>query len=229
MNKQCLWCEQEIDYDITLKFLLFGTSLESKTLCRNCNEKFQRINTEKACLNCGRQLNDKKTCLDCEKWQKYHQSNFKNKALYKYNDEMKEFINSYKFTGDYRLRRMFQKDFERELIKTDKLVIPIPVSSETMQDRSFNQVTGLIENIKYWDVLAVNLNQKTQQSHKNRLQRIKSDQIFIIKSSMRDEIKNKNIIIVDDIYTTGTTIRKAAKILLDNGAKSVEGLTLCHA
>lgn len=229
MNKQCLWCEQEIDYDITLKFLLFGTSLESKTLCRNCDEKFQRINTEKACLNCGRQLNDKKTCLDCEKWQKYHQSNFKNKALYKYNDEMKEFINSYKFTGDYRLRRIFQKDFEREISKTDKLVVPIPVSSETMQNRGFNQVTGLIENIKYWDVLAVNLNQKTQQSHKNRWQRIKSDQIFIIKSSMIDEIKNKNIIIVDDIYTTGTTIRKAAKILLDNGAHSVEGLTLCHA
>lgn len=229
MNKHCLWCEQEIDYDITLKFLLFGTSLESKTLCRNCDEKFQRINTEKACLNCGRQLNDKKTCLDCEKWQKYHQSNFKNKALYKYNDEMKEFINSYKFTGDYRLRRIFQKDFEREISKTDKLVVPIPVSSETMQNRGFNQVTGLIENIKYWDVLAVNLNQKTQQSHKNRWQRIKSDQIFIIKSSMIDEIKNKNIIIVDDIYTTGTTIRKAAKILLDNGAHSVEGLTLCHA
>ncbi|AYF92873.1 ComF family protein [Apilactobacillus bombintestini] len=229
MNKQCLWCEQEIDYDITLKFLLLGTSLESKTLCRNCDEKFQRINTEKACLNCGRQLNDKKICLDCEKWQKYHQSNFKNKALYKYNDEMKEFINRYKFTGDYRLRRIFQKDFERELSKTDKLVVPIPVSSKTMQDRGFNQVTGLIENIKYWDVLAVNLNQKTQQSHKNRWQRIKSDQIFIIKSSMRDEIKNKNIIIVDDIYTTGTTIRKAAKILLDNGAQSVEGLTLCHA
>lgn len=43
---------------------------------------------------------------------------------------------------------------------------------------------------------------------------------------MIDIVKDKDILLVDDIYTTGSTLRHAATMLLEAGAKSVSSLTL---
>ena len=48
----------------------------------------------------------------------------------------------------------------------------------------------------------------------------------VYKIEEKDKIKNKNIIIFDDIYTTGNTVNELAKILKENGAKNILVLTI---
>nr|WP_165861000.1 phosphoribosyltransferase [Lactiplantibacillus pentosus] len=66
--------------------------------------------------------------------------------------------------------------------------------------------------------------------HKNSVDGYYLSTLNIIdpKLTTPTDITGQSILIVDDIYTTGRTIRHAASLLLENGAKSVTGLTLAR-
>ncbi|GAA6115487.1 ComF family protein [Apilactobacillus kunkeei] len=90
-----------------------------------------------------------------------------NKAIFQYNDAMKDFMHRYKFVGDYQLRMIFQKEI-RKKIRKDLLVVPIPVSAETKINRGFNQVIGFLGDTAYVDALMVKEKRKVRQSELNR-------------------------------------------------------------
>ncbi|WP_178391598.1 ComF family protein [Apilactobacillus kunkeei] len=165
-------------------------------------------------------------CIDCQKWRQLG-DDFVNESIFQYNDAMKDFMHRYKFVGDYQLRMIFQKEI-RKKIRKDLLIVPIPVSSETKINRGFNQVIGLLGDIEYVEALMVKEKRKVRQSELNRQQRIHNKQIFTIDPKNASQIVDQKILLVDDIYTTGTTIRHAASVLRKNGAKQVLGLTLCR-
>ena len=48
---------------------------------------------------------------------------------------------------------------------------------------------------------------------------------FLIKEEMKDLIVNKNILLVDDVFTTGSTVDEMAKVLKLAGAQEVVSLT----
>jgi predicted amidophosphoribosyltransferase len=48
----------------------------------------------------------------------------------------------------------------------------------------------------------------------------------VFKITDEKEISQKNFILIDDVYTTGATLNEAARILKENGAKQIIGLTL---
>jgi competence protein ComFC len=225
---KCLWCQKNIEYQISLQFIFSCQSLRKHSLCLRCQKEFKKINREKSCSGCGRELSKSRLCLDCQKWQQKYKHNFTNVSIYKYNDAMQSFMRQYKFYGDYRLRRMFQSDIKAELTDFTGLIIPIPVSDITKKQRGFNQVLGLLEGLSVCDALKVKNVKKSQQSLKNRHDRISTKQIFRMKTSFIEQIAHRDIIIIDDIYTTGTTIHHAAKIIEAYNPSSVRGLTLCH-
>ncbi|WP_190242900.1 ComF family protein [Apilactobacillus kunkeei] len=136
-------------------------------------------------------------------------------------------MHRYKFVGDYQLRMIFQKEI-RKKIRKDFVVVPIPISAETKINRGFNQVIGLLGDIKYVEALKVKERRKVRQSALNRQQRIHNKQVFTINYESVPKIVNQKVLLLDDIYTTGTTIRHAAEVLKKNGAMQVLGLTLCR-
>lgn len=225
---KCLLCNTSLIYEMSLSFLLSFRRLKKKYICPECMEKFSQIDLNKSCRCCGRQMQQNGICLDCQKW-KVTGDVFINKAIYQYNDAMKDFMHRYKFVGDYQLRMIFQ-DQIKKMIKNENsdVVVPIPISDETWQQRGFNQVTGLIGDTDYVNALRVMSTAKVRQSSLNRKQRITRKQDFIINQECVEKIINQNVLLVDDIYTTGTTIRHAASVIKKSGAKSVCGLTLCR-
>lgn len=222
----CLLCNKSMVYDMSLAFLLSFKRLPKRYVCADCMNQFARIDETRICTACGRQMDKSGICIDCQKW---HQlgDDFVNKSIFQYNDAMKNFMHRYKFVGDYQLRMIFQKEI-RKKIRKDLLVVPIPVSAETKINRGFNQVIGLLGDTAYVDALMVKEKRKVRQSELNRQQRIHNKQVFTINPKHAFEIVDQKILLVDDIYTTGTTIRHAAEVLRTNGAKQVLGLTLCR-
>ncbi len=109
----------------------------------------------------------------------------------------------------------------------------VPMSSFKKKKRGFNQAEILgkvIGKEQYCDLLVRNRNTKTQvgMDREHRIQNLKSA-FGIKKSFLKDKSileKCKSIIIVDDVYTTGTTLNECAKILREYGFEKVYGVVL---
>ncbi|MFX3675293.1 MAG: ComF family protein [Paenisporosarcina sp.] len=145
-------------------------------------------------------------------------------SIYTYNDFMKDVLHQYKFLQDVELSMVFMEDFAL-LKKGTDMVVPIPMHPEKLRERTFSQVDELLNaaNIPFTQVLEKTLN--TTQGKKSKLDRINSEILFQVNK----EVTGKSIILVDDLYTTGTTIYHAAYVLKNAGAAKVSAVTLVRA
>lgn len=228
MLLQCLLCQRALNNKLTLKFVLSWAPSVRPLLCQACQQGFQSID-ENHCQQCGRQLPVPAVCSDCEGWRQKSALKFQNKAIYTYNEAMQSYFAAYKFRGDYRLRLIFQAIWQQSIQRQAvDLIVPIPVSEETYLTRGFNQVCGwLTPATPVQEIIKVREFTKQRQSKFDRQERLAREQPFeLLKTAPK--LTNLSILLLDDIYTTGRTIRFAAELLTENGAKSVTGLTLAR-
>lgn len=224
---RCIWCKQPIIKNLTIMEMIYPFSLQKQTLCKTCQKKFERL--EGGCLLCGKK-GQPTICSDCQFWQKkYPDYSFKHEALYRYNDGFQEWIEQYKYQGDYQLRYTFFNELKRYFKdKRNLLVIPIPLSDEKQRKRGFNQVEAILDatNIKYQRFL-LKKNDTIPQAKKSRYERLKMAQPFILHVDGK-LIENQEIILVDDIYTTGRTLFYAAECLLPYHPKKIMTFSLAR-
>jgi competence protein ComFC len=146
-------------------------------------------------------------------------------AIFIYNDMGKLILNRIKKNRDIELLRALKPIIKVNLGKKLQkgTYVPIPLNSKKLKIRTFNQSEELI---KVFDLKAINMlirTDETVQSEKSIQQRIKNPPQFkLIKHIFR----NKNIILVDDLYTTGSTIKSTILTLESHGYKNIEYLTL---
>jgi competence protein ComFC len=124
---------------------------------------------------------------------------------------------------------LIQKNFATE--KT--LLIPIPLSKKKLKRRGFNQSEEIAKELSKnlgiplsSDIL-VKVKETLSQmelSKEEREQNIKG--VFEIKNA--EKIKGKEIMLVDDVYTTGSTMEEAARVLKQAGAREVWGITVAR-
>lgn len=110
-------------------------------------------------------------------------------------------------------------------------IIPIPLSDERKRMRGFNQTEIIIPDKNSLKLTIINNNliriknnppQALTVSPEDRLENM----LNAFKITNKEEISQKNFILIDDVYTTGATLNEAARILKENGAKQIIGLTL---
>lgn len=120
------------------------------------------------------------------------------------------------------------------------ILIPIPLSKKRIRERGFNQSIlicnelikldkdQIFKNLKLEkDVLIKPKDGKHQAVIENRSQRLKNViNSFSIQNS--EKIKNRNIILIDDVTTTGATLTEAKKTLRNAGAKKIIAFTIAH-
>ncbi len=144
--KECLMCKAPLRNEIRLSEIIRATPLINDPICQGCSNDFLDLADIPTCLGCGRKQTEgmSQPCRDCSRWQQSYPFNFSNCALYEYNQQMKDFMKQYKFNGDYYLRKVFSGQIHRQLKKCPDVIVPIPVGTDTMLTRGFNQVTGLL-------------------------------------------------------------------------------------
>ena len=220
----CLLCDQELSNQESLRDLILMKK-ENLTMCDNCKNKFEQV-SEASCKTCCKKSSEI-SCEDCQEWERKGKS-VNHKALYYYNEEMKEYFQKYKFQGDQLLAGLFAEEVKAALKKfKGYTIVPIPLSDKRNEKRGFNQVTAILESagIPYQDLL-IKKDTKAQ-SQKNKKERLKTEQAF-----ERKEFNNKSwpekILIIDDIYTTGATIERAKEMLNVNGVKEIRSFSLAR-
>lgn len=216
----CLLCQKGIKNQQCFTDLLF-LKQEKEQICQECENSFEKISAE-GCQRCHKS-GDKDICNDCQLWE---QEGYlvDHTCLYRYNSEMMAYMSQYKFHGDYYLRKVFAKELKIALEQwSDYTIVPIPLSEERYAERGFNQVTGLLEAAGVPYQLLLKKYHSGKQSEKNRRERLNTKQVFYL-----DEEKTlpEKILLVDDIYTTGATLRLAREAFVKKYKKIVKTFSL---
>jgi competence protein ComFC len=232
MNSVCLYCASPVNEVISWKGLFYS---EPQYLCSECQKGLQAISGQR-CSHCSRSLESlpdelKKgvICLDCYRWEEdaeWKDLLENNTSLFGYNDFLKEYLARYKYRGDYILAKTFGPQIANCLKSTNyDCIVPIPLSQERHYERGFNQSTALLEAAGASPSCILSRVHSEKQSKKSRHERLQQKQVFTLTET---DLSGKSVLLFDDIYTTGTTLRQAAKLLKEAGAKQVSSLTLAR-
>lgn len=209
--------------------------LDSKALfCYECSKSYRR-NDKNTCQLCGKPVpeNSDKTCGDCKATKIYYA---KNVSRYLYKGCIKSSIQNMKFK-----RRMWiAYEFGKALCDTIKkeygditfdMVLYVPMTPLAEMERGFNQSREMAQVISKEFNIPINekilykkAGIKTQSglNRKDRPENIKN--AFIVRNS--DLLVDKTILLIDDVFTTGSTMNECAKTLKKNGALAVYSVTV---
>ena len=216
----CLLCGQTIKGELTFSSL-FLLKHDCSYLCSACASSFEKIG-EKYCSNCMK-TGLSNHCQDCKLWCK-EGVHVDHKAIFTYNQAMKDFFSRYKFDGDFLLRKVFTSVLAEELKKyRGYQFVVIPLSPKRLLERGFNQVEGLVEaaGFSFKDILGKR--EERASSSKSRLERLATEIPFFIKDG--NSLPEK-ILLIDDIYTTGATVNRVKRLLEEAGALEVKTFSL---
>lgn len=233
MYNYCLFCEQKMAPDFSWKQLF--VPLRSALLCQWCKDQLRPI-TGRICKVCCRSLEtftiarENDTCYDCIRWEKHKQWQGmidKNVSLYEYNNFLKEFFARFKYRGDYVLAKAFSLEVNQLIRSLDfDIAVPIPLSKERLYERGFNQAKAIATEARIVTTDLLSRTHTEKQAKKSRMERIKLRQVF--KAKTVEKLTGKTILLIDDIYTTGSTVRHAARALKEVGAHRVLSFTLAR-
>ena len=227
-----------------LKELLFPTNLKCIVcneemftnndfcICENCLKNLPVVT--KPCSVCGRQVvGEGKLCNHCTN-EKITLTLARAPLLY--NKDMHNLITNLKYKNCKYLAKplgklLYNYYIHSEDFKDINIIIPVPIYETRLKKRGYNQTELLLNNFEEKDKIDFTLVSKikdtgsqTDKTYGERLAALTD--AFIVND--KTKIKNKNILIVDDVFTTGATCNSLAKTLLKAGAKSVKALTLCN-
>ena len=205
-----------------------------------CVECFSQLKFIKApyCTCCGRDFysgSDNHLCGDCLKssW------NFdKARSIFAYEEIIAGLIHGLKYSGDMTgletLQHLSRQSPVSDDLSIPDFILPVPLHIKRLRERGFNQALMLEkkifpeekEKIRY-NILLRQTDTPTQTGLSGKERRENLKNAFIVKRP--SEIIGKNILILDDVFTTGSTVNECAKVLKTAGCKRIEVLTICRA
>lgn len=111
----------------------------------------------------------------------------------------------------------------------DPLIIPVPLSPKRKRERGYNQAELMTKKFLGFEIVLDYITRKNTlpQTSLGRQQRIHNlKNTFTVKYP--EKVKGRNIIIIDDVITTGATTKEISRVLKFVGAKSVTVITFAH-
>lgn len=236
--ENCVEAALEMIFPSNIYCISCGAMIDSTrpySLCDKCVKKIHWI-TGRTCKKCGKALQDTyigELCYDCLIYERHFVKGF---SCMTYGLLEREIIMDYKYNGKgYIGRKLGDILYDRiscENIKPD-VIIPVPLSYDRMRKRGYNQSALMAKRLsELWSVeydekvLVRARNTQLLRSLNPTERRLMLEDAFSISKSRREIIEGKQILIIDDIFTTGATVDASAKALVSGGAAEVFVLTL---
>ena len=213
--------------------LPYGDKIENEFICDECRKGIEFIKSP-SCKKCGAAINidDGGYCPRCKK--DMHNNFIYGFGLCRYNDVVKESLHRIKYDGrkeyiDF-YGKMIAKAFRKKFMAIDPdCFIPVPIHKKRLVKRNFNQATVLAESIsdelKKYDIdIPVNENiifRKKNTTVLNKLDEADRKEELVDAFTINAIESVEKAIIIDDIYTTGSTIDRIAAKLKSAGIKEI--------
>ena len=170
----------------------------------------------------------------CEKcWAKFRPifisfkyNNINALSIYNYDETIKNLLYQFKGCFDIELAPIFLEKFSRELhLKYEKfIIVPIPSHFEDDKLRGFNHVEKIFESLNLPFEFLLQKTERIKQSDRSAGDRGKISEILALKQQV--SLEGKNILLVDDVFTTGSTMKAAINLIEQLHPKKIEILVL---
>ena len=187
----------------------FCGKIDENFLCEKCNKKFEKLTN-------------------------VHIKKYKNKTyaehiyMFKYTDIRREIL-EYKFDDKAYYYKAISQVFLKnkkicEILKTYDIIIPVPIHNKRRQERGYNQSELIARaisktlGIPIVKNVLVKIKNTVPQSSLNKVQRAENAN-GVYSAKNHTKLRNKKILLIDDIYTTGSTLNECANALIQKGIK----------
>ncbi len=217
---------------------IYDESIKDSYICADCEKKLKKI-TPPVCIKCSKTINYDSSdylCPDCSVYDKSFEIS---KSPYLYEGLVKDSIYNFKYYN----KPYFYKLFGNILLsymndneyKDFDYIASVPLHKSKMRTRGYNQAELLAKYIgnhlliPYVDALkrTKKTTKQSQQSKEDRRKNLKG--AFVMKSPLKyNYIKNSSVLLVDDVYTTGSTADECSKALMEFGVSKVFVITIAR-
>lgn len=224
--RTCLCCKEKL-----------GDWQQDDFVCRKCISKIKK-NLPPFCSSCGRHLDkkdfSKNICNSCAKNRLHFDRAF---APCVYDGVIKELIHEFKYRDKDYLGKSLAK-IMADFIKTYELpldcvdyIVPVPLHDTRLREREFNQAEVLSRHIceEFDKDLITGIIRRSRYT-KTQTELNPDERLLNVKQSFHTtgDLSGKNVLLVDDVLTTGATSSEAAHALKSAGANIVFVLTLAN-
>ncbi|SHJ14953.1 ComF family protein [Pseudobutyrivibrio xylanivorans] len=202
--------------------------------CASCSKKVKLVGPV-FCMKCGTPLADDRVeyCKDC---QGATRAFIQNRAIYQYAGDMKDAMYRFKYGN----RRCYAMTFAAHALhyyrnwineKGIEAIVPVPMYKPKEKRRGYNQAAVFAQALS--QVTGIPVAEEIVQRDKdteamkqlNALKRKKN--LLKAFSLTKNDVQFRKVLLVDDIYTTGTTMDEVAKVLKQGGIDQVYGMCVC--
>lgn len=195
--KVCKLCFKDIKEN-DISYLLKS----SFSLCENCYEKLM------------------------PKFTKFKVGKYNGLALYEYDEDIRALLYQFKGCFDYELKEIFFDRYcnEMRLEYIGYYIIPIPSYSGDDEKRGFNHVEELFQILKLKQLKIIEKTDHFKQADHNKEERAEIYKHLRIIGN--PDLTNKKVLIVDDVYSTGSTMKAAIKLIENLHPKKIKILVM---
>ena len=201
-------------------------------ICKKCEEKLKKVEAP-FCRKCGKPMADMRLeyCPDCRQYKHLY---LEGRAVYEY-ASVKHAIYRLKYNGRYEYADYFGCEAAKHLEhficeKKPDALVPVPLHPVRKRERGYNQAEALARGIgKRLNIpVDTKLIQRTKNTIPQKLldRQLRQNNLKKAFKIVRNDVKLSTIIIIDDIYTTGSTIDAMAEVLLEAGISKIYYIAL---
>ena len=210
-----------------------------RVLCQPCLDKL-KPHRASYCLCCGRFLEgagEPHLCYSCLKKRPPFAIH---RSCGLYRAELKDLILLFKYRG-YRVLAKPLGRFALESLGREEslwwgvdMIIPVPLHPKRKRQRGFNQAGALAKQLSKQKRILLedrvlrkmkNVPPQTCLDEEARAANVQG----VYAVMRREKIQGKTILLIDDVYTTGSTLKECSRVLLRAGAKEVRAITIAQA
>lgn len=226
------WASMFLDALFPRRCPVCGKIPETNRICPSCLNKLSFV-TSPTCKKCGKEIAEEtiEYCLDCAR----HPHSFSyGISLLNYNEAAARSMAAVKYKNKREYLDFYAEEAVRRCgrqllaMQVDALV-PVPVHPKRRRARGFNQAEVLAEklgealSLPVWRNRLVRSRNTEPQKDLTPAERLKNlEQAFTAAP-----VTGKKLLLVDDIYTTGSTIEACSRALKKAGAEKIYFFTLC--
>ncbi len=217
----CLVCRQIISHE--------------KYFCPDCLEKIQFIR-EPFCTLCGipfpSSVPFSHPCADCLSDPPPFSEH---RSLWIYEKPVNQLVYGLKYGERFDLLEpLAQSIFQgmRNWFSDADILVPVPLSTSRLKKRTYNQSLELARKLSKISGIPVavhslqKIRETIPQTELNRVERIKNLKNAFVWNDPKNNLKDKSVLLIDDVYTTGSTLKSCAKTLKQQETGRIRGITV---